>query len=464
MRRQPRTLGAAGRAGPQALSRPRAGGAARPHRLPAGGRVALPAHAARVRLLLVQARDRRRSAALARGSPAARGHAGPGAVRRLDELLPRPGGAVAHRHGGEAAHPARRGGAAGLPQGAALVRGEGRGAEARASGGPRDLEGRERELADRSRERRGHGAAGDLLRAARARVGGRRRGAGAGARADARPRAPAGERRHDRRRARRPGLLPAGRESDRRGPGGRDRPWQAALRADARLRRDRRRGRGQAPRRPHAEPELEHRGDARRAAVPQMLPQAARGPEPGTGDRPPSHRRCALPELRAARRRAGARRRRRDADHARAAPGVRAEPGGRLEHHAGLSGALPRRPPHRRGCASPRRARGLPVARAHAGNAHGRAARRARAGRRRTRLRARAGRAEGHRGVEEARARRGRGVARTARARRRVARRAGARARREAARCSRASTPARRRAARRSRPGIMATIISARCW
>ena len=70
------------------------------------------------------------------------------AVRRLDELLPRPRRAVAHRHGREDARAARDRDAAALHRGAALVRGQGQADRARArSPTTRVWERRRRELA-----------------------------------------------------------------------------------------------------------------------------------------------------------------------------------------------------------------------------------------------------------------------------------------------------------------------------
>ena len=98
MRRQPRAHGAAGRARPRALQGPRAGRDDGAHAVPADRRAALPAHAAGPRLLLVPARRRRaRRRHWHEERLAPRGPAGAGAVRRLDELLPRPRGALAHR-------------------------------------------------------------------------------------------------------------------------------------------------------------------------------------------------------------------------------------------------------------------------------------------------------------------------------------------------------------------------------
>ena len=82
------------------LQGPRAGRAARPHRLPADRRAALPADAAGARLLLVPPRrPTSRCRAGTQEGVAPRGPAGAGAVRRLDQPLPRPRRAVAHRHG-----------------------------------------------------------------------------------------------------------------------------------------------------------------------------------------------------------------------------------------------------------------------------------------------------------------------------------------------------------------------------
>ena len=100
VRGQPVARGAAGRARPRALQGPRAGRAARPHRVPADRRAAVPADATGARLLLVPARHRRRRRrAGTRSALVARGPAGARAVRRLEQPLPRPRGAVAHRHG-----------------------------------------------------------------------------------------------------------------------------------------------------------------------------------------------------------------------------------------------------------------------------------------------------------------------------------------------------------------------------
>ena len=62
---------------------------ARPHAVPADRRAAVPADAAGLRLLLVPARRRRRCRRLARGAAAGARTAGAGAVRRLEQLLPR---------------------------------------------------------------------------------------------------------------------------------------------------------------------------------------------------------------------------------------------------------------------------------------------------------------------------------------------------------------------------------------
>ena len=120
-------LRAAGRARPRALSR----AACRSRllgrtRVPADRRAALPADAAALRLLLVPARDRRRGAGLARGAARARRPAGAGALRRLDELLPRPGRAVADRHGARRCASSWRPRCCRATSSAALVRRQGR--------------------------------------------------------------------------------------------------------------------------------------------------------------------------------------------------------------------------------------------------------------------------------------------------------------------------------------------------
>ena len=101
-------LGAAGRARPGALQGPRAGRAARPHAVPADRRAAVPADAAGATAST--------GSAWPPTSQPPRWHeeqlpcrrpAGAGAVRRLDQLLPRARRAVAHRHGREDARAAR---------------------------------------------------------------------------------------------------------------------------------------------------------------------------------------------------------------------------------------------------------------------------------------------------------------------------------------------------------------------
>ena len=107
VRGQPRALGAAGRARSRALQGSGAGGAHGPHAVSARRRSALPADAGRARLPVVPARDRRGCAGLARGTAAARGAAGAGAVRWLGKPLSRSCRALADRHGGKGDGPAR---------------------------------------------------------------------------------------------------------------------------------------------------------------------------------------------------------------------------------------------------------------------------------------------------------------------------------------------------------------------
>ncbi len=147
VRGQPVALGAAGRARPVALQGPRAGRAARPHGVPADRRPAVPADPARLRLLLVPACRRRRHAGLARRGAAARRPAGAGVVRRLDEPVPRPRRAVAHRAGREDAPAVRARDAAALHRGAALVRVQGHDDRARCARRPRAVGGRQARLA-----------------------------------------------------------------------------------------------------------------------------------------------------------------------------------------------------------------------------------------------------------------------------------------------------------------------------
>ena len=71
VRREPRSHRAAGRARSVALQGPRAGGAPRPHAVPADRRAALPPDADRIRIPLVPPRGRRGPADLARGASAA---------------------------------------------------------------------------------------------------------------------------------------------------------------------------------------------------------------------------------------------------------------------------------------------------------------------------------------------------------------------------------------------------------
>ncbi|MNC84446.1 hypothetical protein D3C83_00010 [compost metagenome] len=206
VRGEPGTLGAARGAEPVAVPRPGAGRADGADAVPADRRIALPADAAVVRLLLVSARraGRRRGPELARRAARTRGSAMAGAVRRLDELLPRSRGAVADCHGGEDARGARDRGAAALHREAAMVCGEGRAGETRrprglgaVGRGPRQLD----DGAAQCRERRG---VRHLFRAAFAGVGGARGGARARAGiGDGRQGAAAGAARPGRRRARR---------------------------------------------------------------------------------------------------------------------------------------------------------------------------------------------------------------------------------------------------------------------
>ena len=108
VRREPLAHRAAGRARPQALQGARAGRDARPHLVPADRRAALPADAAGARLLLVPPRHRRAGAGMAPGHAGVGGSADAGAVRQLDQLLPRQGGALAHRHGRSSCAPSSR--------------------------------------------------------------------------------------------------------------------------------------------------------------------------------------------------------------------------------------------------------------------------------------------------------------------------------------------------------------------
>ena len=100
---------------------------ARAHRLSADRRAALPADPALARLLLVPPVQRCGDARLARRRRGAAGPARAGAVRRLDQPVPRPRDAMAHRHGRAAAHAVRNRCAAAPYRGAALVRFQGPG-------------------------------------------------------------------------------------------------------------------------------------------------------------------------------------------------------------------------------------------------------------------------------------------------------------------------------------------------
>ena len=152
-------------------------------------------------------------------SAGSRGTAGAGAVRRLDQLVPRPRRAVAHRAGREGARAARARGAAaisspddaGTRPRATPVRRVTLGDYARLGAGGSDLAGRARA----GRAGRGRGA--ELFSAADPGLGGRRRGAVARARAaDGRQGAAAGQRRRHGRRIRRRGVLPRAGGGDRR--------------------------------------------------------------------------------------------------------------------------------------------------------------------------------------------------------------------------------------------------------
>ena len=344
VRRQPRPHRAAGGARPAPVQGTRPGRTVRPRGVSADRRAALSAHAARFRFLLVPPLQGRRGAALARGAPGAGGPAGARAVRRLDELLPRPGRALAHRHGRQDAPAARGKGSPGLHRAAALVRRQGRAGEARAARRPPRLGAQPAPVdarAVRARVRRRDDAragagVGTLLPAAGAGLGRRPRGR-AGARAlagDHRQGAPAGERRHAERRLRRRGILPGAGRGDRPGRRGRDGARAAALHRDRRVRRNRRRRRGAACGRRAACAELQHRGGARRTPVPQGLPPPAPRHQPRIRGRPLSHRCRRVPALRAGRRSARLHRRRRFGHGARAAAGLRLERGRRLDLHA----------------------------------------------------------------------------------------------------------------------------------
>ena len=171
VRGEPRPLGAARRARPRALSRTGASRAAGPHAFPADRRAPVHADAARAQLLLVPSRDRRAGAQVARGAPDTGRPAHPHPLRRLDELLPRPRRALAHRHGGKNTGAARGAGAAPVPAIAALVRGQGRSDQRRAPDRSPLVGNPGRQMDVRAVQHRGQRRAGDLLHTARARVG-----------------------------------------------------------------------------------------------------------------------------------------------------------------------------------------------------------------------------------------------------------------------------------------------------
>src|SRR5258705_431352 len=107
VRRQPFARCSTGGIGFKKIQGKNSGRAARPHFVPADRRPALSADAAGTRFLLVQARHRREAAGVAHRPAAAGRSAADGAVRRLDELLPRQGRSLAHPHGRGAAQRAR---------------------------------------------------------------------------------------------------------------------------------------------------------------------------------------------------------------------------------------------------------------------------------------------------------------------------------------------------------------------
>ncbi len=258
-----------------------------PHLLPADRRAALPADPAVLRLLLVpprqpmpRCRAGTRKASALQDRPDAR------ALRRLDQLLPRPRDAVAHRHGRPDAHAVRDRHAAALPRDPALVRRQGHdrsrarawsttrcGTPATSAGccrwceldGPAEASTYFVPLAlaweehDEERIESPH--------ARRARQG-----------------AAAGQRRRDGRRLLRRGLLPRGGRGDPRRPRDR-RPAPARLRFTATDAFDGARGEHRHARgRPPERDEQQHRRHLRRDAVPQGLPQPARRREPRARD------------------------------------------------------------------------------------------------------------------------------------------------------------------------------------
>src|SRR5581483_5665491 len=118
-------LGPAGRARPHRLPRSGAGGDAWAHAVSADRRSALPAHLVLLRFLLVPPHARRDGPAVARGATRPRGPARARTVRWLEQLLPRPRGAMAHRRCGAHACKPRAGGAAAISRPPALVRPQG---------------------------------------------------------------------------------------------------------------------------------------------------------------------------------------------------------------------------------------------------------------------------------------------------------------------------------------------------
>ena len=123
---------------------PGAGRDARAHHVPADRRPAVSADPLGLRLLLVQADDRRRGARPGTSrSVSIDERPGAGAVRRLEQPVPRSGGAVAHRHGREDPAAVRNRHAAALHRDAALVCGQGRADRARAHRRSRAVAGRQ---------------------------------------------------------------------------------------------------------------------------------------------------------------------------------------------------------------------------------------------------------------------------------------------------------------------------------
>ena len=178
-------------------------------------------------------------AELARRAPRARRPADPHPLRRLDELLPRPRRAVAHRHGGEDARAARRATCCRATcRSQRWYAAKGEPIKARAALRSRAVGSGRRRVDDRdSSAPKARAEAARLLRAARARVGRHRRRAHARARAGhGRARAAAGERRRAGRRVRRRALLPRARGGDRaRRRGRRPRAARCASRRRGRI-------------------------------------------------------------------------------------------------------------------------------------------------------------------------------------------------------------------------------------